>query len=94
MEEPQSPCIDSRISPIQDINDFELGQYLFVTKFQDANPNDPWYVGLVDEIGRDLRGPYVRFYDAGIRKWRNALAICKDEGRVIIDRYGDGRDPV
>ena len=63
---------------------FSVGDYVFLSKYSDADPNDPWYVGLIDEIGLDKKGGFIRCYEAGQRCWRNAVKIDKEEGDKIL----------
>ena len=36
-----------------------IGDYVFVSKYEDADPNDPWAVGFVDAIGTDRKGDFI-----------------------------------
>jgi hypothetical protein len=70
---------------------FSVGDYVFVSKYGDAYPNDPWHVGIVNEIGIDRKGTFIRIYDAGVRTWRNAVKIDKETGDSILSAYANYR---
>lgn len=63
---------------------FSVGDYVFLSKYRDADPNDPWYVGTADEIGIDHKGGFIRCHEAGARTWRNAIKINKETGDKIL----------
>ncbi len=65
-------------------SDFNIGDYVYVTKYSDADPNDPWAIGCIDEIGKDQRGGFIRIYEHGVRPWRYAIKISKKEGELLL----------
>jgi len=66
-------------------DNFSVGDYVFLSKYGDADPNDPWFIGLVDEIGLDHKGGFIRCYETGQRCWRNAIRISMKEGDKILN---------
>ncbi len=70
---------------------FSVGDYVFVSKYGDADPNDPWAVGCIDEIGIDHKGSFIRIYDIGVRHWRHAIKIDKEAGDSILSAYANYR---
>lgn len=65
-------------------NRFCLGNYVFASRYKDADPNDPWVVGFIDEIGVDHKGGFIRIYEQGMRTWRYAAKIDKEDGKRLI----------
>ncbi len=79
---------EPKLCAIQIVSDsFSVGDYVFVSKYGDADPNDPWHVGIVNEIGIDHKGSFIRIYDTGVRTWRNAVKIDKEAGDSILSAY-------
>ena len=68
-----------------DRNKFNVGDYVFVSKYSDADPNDPWAVDFINEVCTDMRGDYIRIYKYGVRAWRNVKKISKKQGDKIIE---------
>jgi len=60
-----------------------IGDYVFASKWEDASPNDGWYVGFVKEI------KYERYYiqDSGLIGYRAARVISAEEGELILKKY-------
>ena len=70
---------------------FSVGDYVFASKYSDADPNDPWFIGLVDEIGLDRKGGFIRCYEVGQRCWRNAIKIDKETGDMLLSALANYR---
>jgi hypothetical protein len=63
-----------------------IGDYVFVSRWSDGDPNDPWYVGTLKEILIDKRGTYFKV-DGSELYWKNIKKISKEEGEYIIKTY-------
>ena len=70
---------------------FSVGDYVFLSKYSDSDPNEPWYIGLIDEIGLDRKGGFIRCYEAGQRCWRNAIKIDKETGDMLLSALANYR---
>lgn len=66
--------------------DIKIGDYVFVSKWSDEDPNDPWFVGFISEFGEDSRGEFFRVQDT-VRYWRHCRKITKEEGDTILETY-------
>jgi len=65
---------------------FSIGDYVFVSKWSDADPNDPWYVSFISEINIDKT--HITYKVEGSnRVWANCRKITSEEGRKICDEY-------
>jgi len=67
------------------IGSINIGDYVFVSKYEDADPNDPWAVGFVDAIGTDRKGDFIHIRGQERRPWRNAIKIDKETGNNILN---------
>jgi|WetSurMetagenome_2_1015567.scaffolds.fasta_scaffold547108_2 hypothetical protein len=65
---------------------FNIGDYVFVSRWSDGDPNDPWYVSTLKEIIIDQRGTYFKV-DGSERWWRHIKYITKEEGEEILQTY-------
>ena len=65
---------------------FAIDDYVFVSKYSDEDPNDPWYVSQLAEIGEDKKGKFYRVAETN-RYWRHCRKITKQEGAEIIANY-------
>jgi hypothetical protein len=65
-------------------DNFSIGDYVFLSKYSDADPNDPWFIGRIDEIGLNKKGAFIRCHEAGQRYWRNAIKINKETGNMLL----------
>ena len=65
-----------------------INDYVFVSKWSDEDPNDPWYVGFITEIGKDSRGYFFKVQDSN-RYWRHCRKITKEEGDIILSTFPD-----
>ncbi len=65
--------------------------YVFATRWSDADWNDPWCVGFVAELGKN----YVTLHNenggrvngVGMRGFKNAMRITAKQGSRIISEY-------
>lgn len=81
-------CISTEIAKlVSGQHSITVGQYVLATKFPDADPNDPWFVGVVSELGIDLIGDFIRIDACGFRKWRYVTQITPDEGKSILQQF-------
>lgn len=69
----------------------KIGEYLFCSRWCDADPQDPWCVGFVNRIMIDQRGTYVELKndDGFVRWWPHFWRINKDEGEFIVSLKED-----
>lgn len=63
---------------------YKVGDYVFVSRYSDSDPNDPWHVGFIRGIGIDYRGGYVQLSEGLDMRWRNIALITKKQGAEII----------
>jgi len=66
----------------------DIGTYVFVSKYIDHDPNDPWYVGNVTAIMAD-GNTHERLYqvDNQVRWWRHVKRISCKQGEKILREY-------
>jgi len=73
--------------------DLRLGDYVFATRWPDADWNDPWAVGFVGVIGKnyvELREEDGRLIEGvGIRGFPFAVRISSAQGASILGEYPD-----
>jgi len=86
----EQPCISQNIAKLPVSGSLTIGGYVLVTKYLDADPNDPWRVGFITEVGQDVKGDFIRV-DEDMRKWRNVQLITADEGKEIVERWSNYR---
>jgi len=63
-----------------------IGDYVFVSRWLDGDPHDPWYVSTLKEILIDKRGTYFKV-DGSEIWWKHIKSITKEEGEEIIRTY-------
>jgi len=65
----------------------KIGDYVLVTRWSYADPNDPWYVGFLKEMGEDCTGNFYRVDDGLInrRYWRHCMVITKQDAEEIFE---------
>ncbi len=71
--------------------DLQIGDYVFATRWSDADWNDPWCVGFVAECGKN----YVTLCEengspiSGVGKYafRYAMKITAEQGNRIVREY-------
>lgn len=67
-----------------------IGEYVFVTKYSDYCPEDPWAVGIV--IRKDLDSNFVYVGDElgnyikgiGAARWRYAYRVSREQGDALV----------
>lgn len=64
-------------------DDLKVGDYVFASHWSDCDPNDPWHVGQVTEVGTD----FVVVGDVSQRWWRRATRISPEKGKEIIEWF-------
>ena len=70
-----------------DIARVKMHDYVFVSRWPDCDPNDPWAVGYIIEVGINYvvvaneDGTIIP--EVGIRRWPNVMKITKKVGRMI-----------
>ena len=66
----------------------DIGDYVFVSRWSDEDPNDPWYVGQVTAIMAD-GDTHTRRYQVDYRSrwWRHIRKITRKEGERILSEY-------
>jgi len=62
--------------------DVKVGDYVFVSRWDDCDPADPWYVGHVSEV-------HVGYILVGGSKrgWERAMHITEEQGQRILAQY-------
>ncbi len=70
-----------------DYDEINPGDYVFATKYPDADHNDRWHVGFVSDVTRHNRASYVKFKDTGVITFRFAQKITRKEGAFLIMYY-------
>ena len=68
-----------------------IGDYVFATKYSDADPNDRWFVGTIDLIANTSK-PHILFNDTGGLKYFYAQRITAEEGEFILERFKNFRN--
>jgi len=63
-----------------------IGDYVFVSSYLDADPNDPWYVSTLEEIIINKRGTYFKVENSQ-KWWKHIRTITKEEGEEILKTY-------
>lgn len=72
-------------------NNFKIGDYVFVSKYPDNDPCDPWCIGIIFEIGIDSKSGFIRVdsrqnknENVNMRCWRNVKKLTKEQGKEIL----------
>jgi len=71
--------------------ELEIGDYVFATRWSDADWNGPWAVGYVYVIGKDHIG--LRHEDGslipgvGLRGFKYAVPVSGEQGSLIAAEY-------
>jgi len=88
MDEKQQPRIDRTISEVNVETVvsglLSIGDYVLATKYSDADPNDPWFIGTIDLIGLDHKGWFIQFNEM-VRRWRNYAKLTKEDGKKLLE---------
>lgn len=61
----------------------KVGDYVFASRWSDADWCDPWGVGHVSEAG----GSWVSLVETGARKYPRAMPITPEIGARIVAEY-------
>ncbi|MBX9636679.1 MAG: hypothetical protein K2Q45_03920 [Nitrosomonas sp.] len=69
-------CVDPEI--------IHEGDYVLATRWMDASPHDPWYVGFVEKVDHERRA--VKFVATGERWFSNVCLLTQEEGDAIIKK--------
>lgn len=78
-EQDTIPIVRNQVAP----GDLAIGDYVFVSRWSDCDPADPWAVGHISEIGEN----FIVVGDVSPRWWRKAMRITEEQGRSIIEQY-------
>lgn len=78
--------LNQLVKPNKIDSQHQIGDYVFVCKYFDADPNDPWAINHIEEIGKDRKGWFVRVANWS-RKWRFIKCLNADEGASILKFY-------
>ena len=62
-----------------------VGDYVWVTRWSDQDPNDPWHVGYVQETG--LPGLDSFYIKVNNRWWKHYMKITEEQGLAILRTY-------
>lgn len=72
---------------------FDRRDYVFVSRWSDCDPGDPWYVGHVSEV--NYSSGTVLLAETLCRHWRHAMRITPTQGaRVLALLPGMEREPL
>ena len=63
-----------------------IGHYVFVSKYSDCDPMDPWAVGFLCSYGIDGRGKFYEV-DSSKYRYRHCKKITKETGDSIINEF-------
>lgn len=70
----------------------EIGDYVLASRWKDADPHDPWAIGLVGGIYQNNFGTFYRIFDSGgepVMSWymfRHVRRIRRATGEREIER--------
>jgi len=64
-----------------------IGSYCFFSRWSDENPNDPWYVGILEEIQGDYEEKAYYKPENFNRLFPNCRRISREEGEYILNTY-------
>jgi len=70
---------------------FKPGDYVLATKFSDADPHDPWRVGLILSIEVFKEGCKVHFKEGYGSRYYYAVKLSKEQGDYILFKHGQNR---
>lgn len=70
-----------------EIKPIQIGDYVLASRWIDADPNDPCYVGFVTAIILYKDGVKYRV-DGSNREWKHAKRISKNKGIRLLTKYG------
>jgi hypothetical protein len=74
-----------KVRPFSILGGLRVGCYVFVSRWSDSSPYDPWAVGVVDSIILTSSGNYIKI-DGYARHWQNFRIIEGTDGIEIIKR--------
>lgn len=80
----------SRVCPVADAA-LKVDEYVLATKYSDADPHDPWFVGYLDQIITDKKGTYVTFAATGMKAFNHVVRLTGEEGGAILERFKAGK---
>lgn len=63
-----------------------IGDYVWVTRWKDQDPNDPWYVGYIQEIDQGREDFCVKVGNRWWNSW-NCKKITGEQGKAILRTY-------
>jgi len=66
-------------------DDIKPGEYVFASRYSDADPGDPWCVGYVTDVR--VKAGYLIIGEYSTRGWRHARRITAEQGQRILERY-------
>jgi len=72
------------ILSMQKVKHVKIGDYVFVSKYSDKDPYDPWNIGLICEYGVDTIGHFYKV-NAG-RQYRHVWKIEEEEAKLWIQQ--------
>ncbi len=64
-----------------------IGSYCFFSRWSDEDPNDPWYVGILEEIQDDYEPNNYYKPENFHRVFPNCRRISREEGEYILNTY-------
>lgn len=65
--------------------DLKINDYVFVSRWLDEDPHDPWYISFITEIKKDS-GDLFKVQGTN-RTWRHCRKITKEEGDEILATF-------
>lgn len=68
---------------------FHVGDYVFACRWNDADPNDPWRVGVVEKVVKSDYGTFLAKLRGDAHRYKYARKLSCKEGEDILYNYGD-----
>lgn len=78
--------------------DFSIGDYVFVSRWSDCDPNDPWALGFIGGFPDEGRLTICeqdgsRIKGVGVRTWPYAFKVTEELGHRMIELWGNAQEP-
>lgn len=64
-------------------SNLQKGDYVFATKWPDAEPTDRWRVDYISHLDDSA----VYFEESGVIPWKYAQKVSDEEGRMILKAW-------
>ncbi len=67
---------------------FKIGDYVFVSRWSDGDPNDPWHVGFLERVTKHSVEDVYQVKES-LRVYPNCRHLTKAQGERIVREYPD-----